>query len=154
MYQFFWSYKGHKLRYANLMLPKREGGFELWDLKAKTISLQIKWIVRLEDPKNHALWKLNVAEILNRAQRLSAKQIPVSHSTTDTSHIYSPIVANFFAHWNKVIDRSPLVLIKYQWMASLSQDERPHWVYKIQETVQWKKDKKGKLAGRLICMET
>ena len=142
---FFWSYKGHKLRYANLMLPKREGGFELWDLKAKIISLQIKWIIKLEDPKNHALWKLNVAEILNRAQQLNAKPIPVSHSTKDTSHIHSPIVANFLAHWNKVIDRSPLALVKDQWVASLSQDERPHWVYKIRETVQWKKDKKGNI---------
>ena len=138
---FFWAYKGHKLRYANLMLPKGQGGFELWDLKAKIISLQLKWIIKLEDPNNKALWKLNVAEILNISQKRSRRQIPISHSTRETPYIPSALVVNLLTHWKSVIDRSPLSLKKGQWVASLSEEERPHWIYKVQDTMQWKKAK-------------
>ena len=48
---FFWSYRGHKLRYSNLTMNVGQGGFKLWNLLDKIKSLQIKWMIKFENPK-------------------------------------------------------------------------------------------------------
>ena len=51
------------------MLPKHQGGFNLWVLKDKLISLQVKWMIKFENKNYHALWKENMGEIFNQTQR-------------------------------------------------------------------------------------
>lgn len=116
---FFWAYKGHKLRYANLMKTTEKGGFKLWNLKDKIISLQVKWVAKFENPQCKALWKLNMAQILNNTQQRLKLNLPLTHSTQNWSHdIPSPLVANFLSSWSGVLDRSPLHLDKGDWVAS------------------------------------
>ena len=142
---FFWAYKGHKLRYANLMNPPHLGGFNLWHLKQKVISLQLKWMTKLENPSYQALWKTNATTILNIAQKKSGHDIPLTHSTKRLTHpTDSAILNNFLEHWHQTLDRSPKVLKAGDWVASLSETETPHWVYRVKQDLEWNTDKKGK----------
>ena len=143
---FFWGYKGHKLRYANLMGLPREGGFNLWDLQDKIISLQLKWMTKLENPKVKSLWKINVAQILKNHQTKYQLPLPHSHSTSEIKYkLHSPMVENFLHHWKKVLDRTPFSLRKNYWVASISTQEIPQYIYRVRDTHVWKKDKKHRI---------
>jgi len=65
---FFWSYRMHKLRFANLTLTYKEGGHKLWFVQEKIKSLQLKWMIKFENPDYKALWKDNAAEIFFQVQ--------------------------------------------------------------------------------------
>ena len=140
---FFWSYKGHKLRYANLMGTPEQGGFKLWDLQDKILSLQLKWMTKFENPQVKAMWKLNVAQILNNHQTKYQIAIPHSHSKTEQRYkLYSPMVENFLLHWRTVLDRTPLELQQDKWVASLSEQEIPQYIYSVRDTHEWNTDTK------------
>ena len=143
---FFWAYKGHKLRYANLMKPPQWGGFNLWDLKQKIISLQLKWMTKLENPTYQALWKTNAITILNTTQRKFGYHIPLTHSTKRLTYpTASAILNNLLEHWHQTLDRSPQALKAGDWVASLTVTEAPHWVYKVKRDLVWATNKKGQM---------
>ena len=138
--KFFWGYKGHKLRYSNLMGVPHDGGFKLWDLQDKIISLQTKWMTKFEDPNNKALWKINIAQILNNHQIKYRLPIPHTHSTSDVlPRLNSPMVENLLRHWKRILDRTPIHLEKDEWMASISEQEIPQYVYRLRHTHHWNK---------------
>jgi hypothetical protein len=146
---FFWAYKQHKLRYSNLMLPMEQGGFKLWNLQDKITSLQAKWMSKFEDSNYQALWKKNLGQIFNNIQTKVSGCIPLSHSKTDWySHRVSSMAANLLKVWTSLLNRSPLKLTKGRWAASLSKNERPHWMYTIQCSTLYQTEKEGQTQSK------
>lgn len=135
---FFWASKWHKLKEANLMLSTSKGGLKLWNITHKLIALQLKWMIKFEDPEYSALWKQNMAAILNQVQFQHNHPTPLSHSMRDWSQkIGSKIVANLQSLWSKYADRSPPRLKQGMWVTAFDQNEAPSFVYQVAETPKW-----------------
>jgi hypothetical protein len=58
---FLWDNKPAKIKYACLINTLENGGLKLQDLKNKSQSLKLKWIIDMSDPNTFCAWKSYIA---------------------------------------------------------------------------------------------
>lgn len=137
---FLWKYKKHKLRLANLELPKTKGGLNLFNLHAKIHSLQAKWAFLFHARKTNSYWADIAENLLTDRTKFPSNTLPLSCwsgeiDTTYTnyySQLPSKMLNNIFFRWRQIsLSCPPDSITPNDWLITInSQYEANPWLYK------------------------
>jgi hypothetical protein len=111
---FIWKGTIPKVAKDTLILPKNEGGLDVWDLKAKTNGFVNMWIVKLLTGATNPLLKATFTAITELYAERAETQTPlwesrIDHSANIIKHTGSKLLAMFQQSWSTVVRRDPVL---------------------------------------------
>lgn len=115
---YIWSYKPHKVAWAQAIRPKKRGGLGMWSIVAKVRAANATWGFNLETNKvspdlktllNYLVSKsVCLPEDVRGAPLLHSGALPVDWAI---QHVGSPTLGNLLNNWNRIAYRYPSIKV-------------------------------------------
>ena len=125
---FLWRGGIPKVAKSTLIMDKRDGGLNHWNLKAKTAAFQNLWIIKLLTGRLNPILVSAFKAITELYTAKAKVEIPLWESRTDHREsivrtVGSPLLAMFQSNWSIVVRRKP-DLQAGQWIAYSNEEEK------------------------------